>query len=708
MLWPIDYYPSVTSSFGEPRPGRFHMGVDFRSGGVTGKEVYSPGDGYVSRIRTSPYGYGKGLYIKLDTGETIVFGHLSGYMPEIEDALFKARIAHRSYDVQLWPDSDRFRVKKGQVVAYSGDTGSGGPHLHMEVRDEVQRPMNPLSYGLEVADTIPPQLNSIVLIPLDADSRIDGLPTAQWYTQASLASSRPLLSGRVGIALSVWDRANNARNLMGIYKGSLTVDDKEIFSKCYEIISYDENSLGGLDYLSGSSYGGKGYLSALFRREGNGLSMYEGDGIIEKLNPVPPGTHHIAINLLDKEDNRTNAAFDVSYGNAPVIKSCGRDGTDRLVFSTQAGDASLAQCTVSLYTSGSWEDVITEQLTGDRADIYRDMAVMKPGLYRVTATDEHGLTARPATFRLGGTSADPAIKLDPTFSHDAIYITIQSTGETGSFPHIEISGSPHIDGEPQVLAVDPCTWMGVVPVSHTGSYDLTVTASAWSPSGNLIETQEHIAFSYVKPGTSLTASSPDGRFAIEVPSDALYRPSTVVVNETEIASSQGLKALTGGYQVTWGDTPLHKAPSLFLALEEEPPDDAGLFVKSKRGWRFLSRKVVKRHFTTTYGGPGIFAVLRDTTPPYVRPVAPTPGGTITDTTPEIIMSLEDKGAGIGGSDAISMSIDGIPIYGEYDFEAHRVTYSVRNPLSSGTHTVTATVRDNVNNSREKSWTFTIQ
>ena len=434
MLWPIDYYPSITSSFGEPRPGRFHMGVDFRSGGVTGKEVYAPGDGYVSRVRTSPFGYGKGLYIKLDSGETIVFGHLSGYMPDIEEALFKARIAHRSYDVQLWPDPNRFRVKKGQVVAYSGDTGSGGPHLHMEVRDEAQRPMNPVSYGLEVADTIPPQINSIVFIPLDADSRIDGLPTAQWYTPSSLASNRPLLSGRIGVALSVWDRANNARNLMGIYKAAISVDENEIFSKCYEVLSYDEDSLGGLDYLSGDGYGGKGYLSVLFRREGNTLSIYKGDGILENLNPAPPGTHHIAIDLLDKGDNAAGTDFDVTYGNAPFIRSCGRDGTDKIVFSAQAGDASLAQCTVSMNSSGTWTDIITEPLTGERADIYRDMTVMKPGLYRVTAIDEHGLTARPATFRLGGTSPDPEITLTPVLDHDAVHIAIQSTKEIGSFP----------------------------------------------------------------------------------------------------------------------------------------------------------------------------------------------------------------------------------------------------------------------------------
>jgi len=90
--WPIRSPKSISSTFGEPRPGRFHLGLDFKSGGAVGKKVLALGDGYILRVRTSPFGYGKGLYVKLDSGETIVYGHLSGYMPEIEDILFKKRI----------------------------------------------------------------------------------------------------------------------------------------------------------------------------------------------------------------------------------------------------------------------------------------------------------------------------------------------------------------------------------------------------------------------------------------------------------------------------------------------------------------------------------------------------------------------------------------------------------------------------------------
>ena len=97
--WPIISHKSISSSFGEPRPGRFHSGVDCKSGGVTGKKVVAVGDGYISRVRTTPFNYGKALYIKLNSGKTVVYSHLSGFLPEIEDRLFKLRIQKLSYDV---------------------------------------------------------------------------------------------------------------------------------------------------------------------------------------------------------------------------------------------------------------------------------------------------------------------------------------------------------------------------------------------------------------------------------------------------------------------------------------------------------------------------------------------------------------------------------------------------------------------------------
>ena len=131
------------------------------------------------------------------------------------------------------------------------------------------QPLNPFDWGIIARDTRPPVLGKIVLIPLDNASSVDGYPAARWYDLETLDTISPLISGKIGVAVSIWDEINNSRNLLGIYTISLSVDSTKVFSKQYTKIPFDFNGLGALDYLSGYDYGGEGYLSALFRREGN-------------------------------------------------------------------------------------------------------------------------------------------------------------------------------------------------------------------------------------------------------------------------------------------------------------------------------------------------------------------------------------------------------------------------------------------------------
>ena len=52
-LWPFDRTPDLSSSFGEYRSGRFHMGVDLSTNGAIGVPVHAAADGHVSRVRCS-------------------------------------------------------------------------------------------------------------------------------------------------------------------------------------------------------------------------------------------------------------------------------------------------------------------------------------------------------------------------------------------------------------------------------------------------------------------------------------------------------------------------------------------------------------------------------------------------------------------------------------------------------------------------------
>ena len=127
---PLDGNIGLSATFAEFRTGHFHAGLDMRTGGVVDKPVYAAADGYVAKVSISPWGGGKILYIKHPNGYTTVYMHLNSYAGEIGKAVLKEQYAQKSYSIVKMFKPDELPVKKGQLVAYSGNTGgSGGPHL---------------------------------------------------------------------------------------------------------------------------------------------------------------------------------------------------------------------------------------------------------------------------------------------------------------------------------------------------------------------------------------------------------------------------------------------------------------------------------------------------------------------------------------------------------------------------------------------------
>ena len=70
---PLDIPLDVSGSFGELRSNHFHSGLDFKTKGIEGLPVYATGDGYISRIKISTFGYGKAIYITHPNGYTSVY-----------------------------------------------------------------------------------------------------------------------------------------------------------------------------------------------------------------------------------------------------------------------------------------------------------------------------------------------------------------------------------------------------------------------------------------------------------------------------------------------------------------------------------------------------------------------------------------------------------------------------------------------------------
>jgi hypothetical protein len=169
---PLDPPLAITGGFGEFRIGHFHAGVDLGTGARVGKPVFAPLAGHVERVRASGVGYGRSVYIRADDGRLIQLGHLDAFVEPIASYVAAVQESTGQYEQDLWPEASRFRVRAGQRIAWSGQSGAGGPHLHFEIR-RGDMALNPLRAGLALADTRPPSLASLTLEPLDDTSFVE-------------------------------------------------------------------------------------------------------------------------------------------------------------------------------------------------------------------------------------------------------------------------------------------------------------------------------------------------------------------------------------------------------------------------------------------------------------------------------------------------------------------------------------------------------
>ena len=360
---PMDIPIILAGTFGELRSNHFHSGVDIKTQQREGIPIKAIGDGTITRIKVSLWGYGKVLYIAHPNGYTSVYGHLQKFSPAIEAYIEKLQYAKKSFEVEVFPDYGELKVTKGELIAYSGNTGgSAGPHLHFEIRSSIsEKPTNPLMYGLDVADATNPILEKLFLYPLTDNAHVNNnyertqINFSKQQDGTFLADKVTAL-GNIGVGFIGFDRLDMAANKNGVYSVELSVNGKVYSLYDFESFSFGEtryiNTLVDYDYYGRH----RQKIQKSFKSPGNNLSIYKdlyNDGIV-KINEGL--SYNAKLLIKDYAGNKLELNIPIEgvknlLGNKKIVNK-----TDNYVIAKKPNNFDLDGAKVYFPTNTFYED----------------------------------------------------------------------------------------------------------------------------------------------------------------------------------------------------------------------------------------------------------------------------------------------------------------------------------------------------------------
>ncbi|MFH1373206.1 MAG: M23 family metallopeptidase [bacterium] len=731
--WPMRQSIDLSSGFGDFRPNHFHFGVDIRTGGTIGRSLYSPVDGHVYRVRTSFFGYGKVLYIKGDDDLVYVFGHLANFAPDIDLPLKSAQVDSQRYYQDLNFTEDSIRIGKGDFIAYTGQSGAGGPHVQFEVRTEENVPVNPLRHGFDLQDKMRPVFSRIGFQLVDDSSLFDVgarkmfwdvVPTGKpghYRLDTTLYFHRPM-----GILVDCFDQMRDGGMQQSVYRLSLYVDDRLLYEVVFDSLDFDQKAAVKLEYDYEEVIAGRKNVRALFKKAGNvyGGSRGEGgaDGIYGLNNDQRLGLKKGRIVAEDCFGNSAQLSFEFLWGppgNIFTLDSTLKVTTDTTLFYftpvVDLKELRVDSVKVMLNRQERWGVPPSMQLAflddgvlRCRAYGYKvGSAVMRLFLYA-----HQGCLIRDNLFNGLLPKGTAKFSVEHQVLEDGLLVAINASATNSSWTRLELYRSDTLLGIEYPQYFNMKRYLCFIPPrpEYARIDRIAVALSRDTVYPVLHSDSVHIVAVGFDQEEIIAAGD---LFSLRMGRDNFYRPRYLELKRTPLHNRSLQRLNSPFYEIV---------PEAFVCREDfeillEIPSTnqfnrvSGLcwLDQEEDRWVWLEdNKFEDGLLSATSTGGGIFAAVFDYDPPRLKFLTLADGRTYQSNQPAVNFIIEDTLSGIGDDRDIVIKIDGKWLIPEYDPETGQCRSKPLEPLPPGKHHLGIRVTDRAGNMAEKYLNFRVK
>jgi len=672
---PTDASQIITSSFGEYRSGHFHAGIDFKTWGRVGYNVFAIEDGSIVRVRISPYGYGRVVYLRLNNGMTVVYAHLLKFSESVE-RLIKAEQRRRGkFAVERYFSQGFLPVKKGEILGYTGRSGTRDPHLHFEIRDEKNRPFNPFFLRFPVEDTIPPVARAIAVSPLSYGSHVDGDFLPKVFPLRRLKRGQYALGdvirgwGRVGLSITGFDQANGASNKFGFYRVRLFVDDHLVFSVRYDRFSYSQTQQIDLDRDYRLKSWGWGLYQKLYVDVGNKLSFYEPASV--ETGILCCG--HNDISGTDSDGYLMEKSFD--GGGAFFIDE--GDHAIHIEVMDYFGNISEVRGVVSVVPLS---EVQTDPI----------------------------LVENPWEIIISQQDTIPNVEVNTQFFEKYIRFDLQFNYPLPNVPSLIVGINSWERRYVPLILQNDRNFIGTIPWEN-GLEGMMTTEVRYSHLYGLEKVvRDTLQVFAVTPELSGSVISSDGNCSVFFPEGAVYQSILTYCRQDTFFNDLGI--IGRKYSIFPQDVVLRRGAKVMidgLNFDGEK-EKIGIYGVSKNSKLFfIGNDWENGSITAWTGNLNTFTVLKDTVTPEIHFISPAPDVHIKDSTPKIAVGFDDALSGISGEENYVIQLDNIRLIVEYDPINDMGFHRVEEPLQPGRHVLDITIKDRAGNTAKRRTAFYI-